>query len=292
MHSSAHTPIIVDDKSVTPLSSIRTLPALKEAVAQVLDREGANFFDIAPILDTLRKDDIIALLNDVLERREITSNYELLSEDHVYLYRQPNFHMLLRFIGKNAQETLYANEFDVFVINPTNDVITVPLYQCPSRLDSPQQPQRLLRLDDAVLEPGKTYRFEAYKYILDFSCEAAPDACVLIAHSDPVGWLSWVYDRDSLEPVESICTSLQASRIQVYVRLLGAMRATQAIPCLEKLATSDYANFARWEAVESLSQIAPNHCLEVLKKLAENDADPMIRRSAADSLELSGAMHS
>lgn len=289
MHSSARKPSIIEAKPIAPLSPIRTLPALKEAVEKVLDREGASFFDLAPTLDILRKDDIVALLNDVLERREITSNYELLSEDHVYLYRQSNFHMLMRFIGTNTQDTLYANEFDVFVINPTNDVVTVPLYKCRSRPDSLQRPQKLLRLGDAMFEPGKTYRFEAYKYILDFGCEAAQDACVLIVHSDPVDWLTWVYDRDSLEPVESICTSLQASRIQVYVRLLGAMRATQAIPSLKKLATSDYANFVRWEAVESLSKIASNRCFEVLKQLAENDADPMIRKSAAESLELSDA---
>lgn len=78
--------------------------------------------------------------------------------------------------------------------------------------------------------PGKVYGFEAYKYILDFDTEAAQDAFILIAHSEPKGWLSWVYDKNSLEPIESICTSLQASRIQMYVRMLGAMNATQAVP--------------------------------------------------------------
>ncbi|MFK0380257.1 HEAT repeat domain-containing protein [Pandoraea sp. NPDC090278] len=269
--------------------SICSLPALNEAVARLLERDGAHFFDITSLMEGLSRDDVINLLNDVLTRREITSNYELLSEDHVYLHRQRNFHLLVRFIGKSEQDTLYANEFDIFVINPTAEAIAVPVYECPSRPDGLGSPDPLRKLDDIVLQPGRAYRFEAYRHILDFGCDAVQGAFVLIAHSDPMGWLSWIYDRQTLQPIESICTSLQASRIQLYVRLLGEMNANQAVPSLTKLATSDYANFVRWEAVESLSRISPSDCLKVLRQLATGDPDSEIQRAAAQSLKISDA---
>ncbi|KMZ12795.1 hypothetical protein BHUM_00004 [Candidatus Burkholderia humilis] len=281
----------VMDDEVTKCSpssiSICSLPTLKNAVAQVMDRKDADFFDLTPLMNDLCRENIIELLNDVLERREITSSYELLSEDHIYLHRQKNFHLLMRFIGKSTRNTLYANEFDIFVLNPTTDFITVPLYECPSNPDNMDQPNKLHRLNDIRIEPNKAYFFEAYKYILDFERDAQKDAFVLIAHSEPKGWLTWFYDRKSLAPIESICTSLQASRIQLYVRLLGAMKSEQSVPILEKLATSNYANFVRWEAVESLSRISPSRCLTVLRQLADNDADHVIQKIAKQSMCLS-----
>lgn len=279
------------DDEVTKCSSsftpVCSLPTLKNAITHVMDRKDADFFDLTPLMNDLRRENIIELLNDVLERREITSKYELLSEDHIYLHRQKNFHLLMRFIGKSARNTLYANEFDVFVLNPTTDVIAVPLYECQSNPDNMDQPKKLRRLDDIKLEPNKAYCFEAYKYILDFECDAQKDAFVLIAHSEPKGWLTWLYDRESLAPIDNICTSLQASRIQLYVRLLGAMKSEQSVPTLEKLATSNYAHFVRWEAVESLSRINPSRCLTVLRQLASNDADHVIQKIAGQSIRLS-----
>lgn len=282
--------VLNDNNQIASTPRLDNLPALKGAVSSVLNHSGASFFDLAPLMDSLLRDDIINLLNDILEKREITSSYELLSEDHIYLHRQPNFHLLMRFIGRNSQDTLYANEFDIFVINPTTEDITLPLYEC-HQSNTLECPEKLSRLDDIILKPGKSYRFEAYKYIIDFSCEAKDNSFVLIAHSDLKGWLTWVYDRNSLEPIESICTSLQASRIQLYVRLLGSMNATQSLPVLEKIALSDYASFVRWEAIESISQIDPQRCFAVLKKLAEYDPDPMLRQAAENSLQLSNVSH-
>ncbi len=285
-----HTEVIA--ASPNSEESIRSLSVLKEKASEILEKENAQFFDILPILESLKKDDIIEILNDLLERKDITSNYQLLSEDHVYLSRQHNFHLLMRLIGRSPSTTLYANEFDILVINPMNTPVSIPLYQCQVCEDLSQRPSALIRLEDTILMPGKVYGFEAYKYILDFDTEAAQDAFILIAHSEPKGWLSWVYDKNSLEPIESICTSLQASRIQMYVRMLGAMNATQAVPVLEKLAKSTYANFVRWEAVESLSLIDPQSTLELLDYLVKNDSDAQIIEAAEQSLAINKAEES
>ncbi|OTA21991.1 hypothetical protein Xbed_00240 [Xenorhabdus beddingii] len=100
---------------------------------------------------------------------------------------------------------------------------------------------------------------------------------------------TWGYNRETLEPIQSICANLQASRVLLYVRLLGEMKASQSIQCIENLAISDYANFVRWEAVQSLSKISPSNCLKILKILAENDQDPMIKQAAIQSLEMTMA---
>ncbi|MDL4454761.1 HEAT repeat domain-containing protein [Klebsiella michiganensis] len=272
--------------SPVPTENIRSLSELKKNVANVLGVEKSRFFDIIPIMESLTRDDVIEILNDVLEKKDIASDYELLSEDHVYLDRQHNFNLLMRLVGNKPSVTLSANEFDIIIINPMSSPVSIPIYQSPLADGIYQQPSALIKLEDIILIPGKVYSFEAYKYILDFDAMAAQDAFVLIAHSEPKGWLSWVYDRNSLEPVESICTSLQASRIQMYVRLLGAMKATQAVPALEKLAKSTYANFVRWEAIESLSLIDPQHTLKLLEYLAENDTDVKISEAAAQSLAM------
>ncbi len=278
-----------DNNELLKSSASYDLHTLKETITEIFNHQEATFFDIVPVLSAMRRQDMISLLNSILLNREIISNYDLLSEDHVYLYRQYNFHLLMRFIGPGSQKFFYANEFDAVIINPTTNTITLPLYKCVSLSDSHQQPEPLIRVDDLVLEPEAVYRLEAYKYFPDFSAETSQKNFVLIAHSEPAGWLSWIYDRQSLAPIESICTNLQASRIQLYVRLLGAMKATEATECLQKLATSDYANFVRWEAVESLASISPSSCLEILKQLADCDSDSTMRQIAVESLQLSEA---
>lgn len=96
-----HTEVIA--ASPNSEESIRSLSVLKEKASEILEKENAQFFDILPILESLKKDDIIEILNDLLERKDITSNYQLLSEDHVYLSRQHNFHLLMRLIGRSRQ---------------------------------------------------------------------------------------------------------------------------------------------------------------------------------------------
>lgn len=119
-----HTEVIA--ASPNSEESIRSLSVLKEKASEILEKENAQFFDILPILESLKKDDIIEILNDLLERKDITSNYQLLSEDHVYLSRQHNFHLLMRLIGRSPSTTLYANEFDILVINPMNTPVSIP----------------------------------------------------------------------------------------------------------------------------------------------------------------------
>ncbi|WP_086111110.1 hypothetical protein [Xenorhabdus beddingii] len=64
-----------------------------------------------------------------MEKRELILNYEGISEDHIYLHRQNNFNLLIRLIGGGEKNTIYTNEFDIFVINPTNTEIVVTCYQ-------------------------------------------------------------------------------------------------------------------------------------------------------------------
>ncbi|MDC9596772.1 HEAT repeat domain-containing protein [Xenorhabdus anantnagensis] len=271
------------------LPSIKTLADLQKAIDEVMHGDNPDFLNIASILSSLKKEDIVEILNDILEKREITSNYEGVSEDHIYLHRQNNFNLLIRLIGDGEQNTLYTNEFDIFVINPTNTEIVVPCYEFCSEQNIFQKPKPIKRVNDCHFKPNKVYYFEAYKYILDFDFESSPNNFVLIIHSDPKGWITWIYNRETLEPIQSICTNLQASRILLYVRLLGEMKASQAIQCIENLTTSNYANFVRWEAVQSLSKIAPSNCLEILKILAENDQDPILKQAAIHSLEMTMA---
>jgi len=272
--------------STVPGGKITSLTLLQKKVRDILRLEDAHFFDIFPVMQELSRDNIIEIMNNVLENKDIVNEYALLSDDHVYLNRQHNFHLLMRLVGNKSTSTLSANEFDTFVINPMSVPLSIPLYYSPIDNEKFKTPATLRKQENIQLRPGKIYCFEAYKYILDFDVAAPQNAFVLIAHSEPRDWLSWVYDRTTLEPIESICTNLQASRIQMYIRLLGAMKATAAIPTLNLLAKSRYANFIRWEAVESLAKIAPEHTLSLLTYLVRNDPDDRIIQAAEQSLEI------
>ncbi|MBI6549367.1 HEAT repeat domain-containing protein [Xenorhabdus lircayensis] len=275
-----------NSQSTSMLPLIKGFVELQEAVDKVMSGNNPDFLNIAPILSSLKQEDIIEILNDILEKREITSNYKGVSEDHMYLHRQTNFNLLIRLIGNGRCNTLCTNESDIFVINPTNTEIIIPCYQFDLQQNIFQKPKPIKRVNDYIFKPNEVYYFEYYKYILDFDFESSPNNFVLIIHSETKEWITWVYDKKTLEPIESICIDLQVSRLQLYVRLLGEMKASQAIQCIENLAISDYANFVRWEAVQSLSKIAPSNCLKILKILAENDQDPMLRQAAIHSLEM------
>ncbi|TNH42456.1 HEAT repeat domain-containing protein [Photorhabdus luminescens] len=268
---------------------ITKLDQLEKIITKKMADNGGDFWSVGEVLGKLSRDNIIDILNDLLEKKEITDKYELLSEDSIYIHRQKNFNLLVRFIGKTNNEKLYVNEFDTFIINPSREAIQIPYYKCKINHNDPFiQPEALTSLGVFTFEPNQLYSFKAYEDILDFGYENRNGSFLLIAHSGAKGWISWIYDRMSLQPVETICTNLSASRIQLYVRLLGAMKYHGASAVLEKLATSDYANFVRWEAVESLAQIDSAACLELLHQIACEDTDTMMRETAKNSLRLSG----
>ncbi|NHB89649.1 HEAT repeat domain-containing protein [Photorhabdus tasmaniensis] len=268
---------------------ILKLDQLEKIISKTMESNGGDFWSIGEVLNRLSRDNIIEILNDLLEKKEITDKYELLSEDSIYIHRQKNFNLLIRFIGKTNNEKLYVNEFDTFIINPSQEAIGIPYYKCKINHDDPfMQPEALTSLGVFTFEPNKLYRFNAYENILDFGCDNHDSSFLLIAHSGAKGWISWIYDRMSLQPIETICTNLSASRIQLYVRLLGAMKYHGARAALAKLATSDYANFVRWEAIESLAQIDSAACLELLHQIAREDTDTMMRETAKNSLQLNG----
>lgn len=273
------------------MQSSMTVNSLLATLDDIRESNGYSFEQLHALLSRITQDDVVSMLNDLMERKVILNEFEVFSEDHVYIARRRDFHLLLRFVHPSNPNRLYCNEYDAFVLNPGHHTISFAQYKV--QLDREQmfeEPPPLQRIDDFVLSPGECRLIRAFDTILDFSNPTgagAAHAFVLIAHSEPRDILTWVFDRASGAPVEAICTDLTASRAQLYVRLLGAMKAQRAVPTLRHIATSGYTHFVRWEAIESLAQINGEACIETLKYLAENDLDHRIRHTARLSLDQS-----
>jgi hypothetical protein len=263
---------------------INTLDAM---VNSIVNTPNYHFSMLADLAKSLGANEAIDLLNDIVENKEIAGTYEVLSEDHIYVYRHPEFNLLLRFMGGDEPSSLYCNEFDAFIINPGEHKVEIPSYTC--RLDREnvyKGPKGLVEGDRVTIPSGGIYFLQAYSAILDFSRATPADNFLLVAHSEKRGWITWIYDRRSLAPIAPICTDLTASRMQLYVRFLGELKALEAVQSLETLAKSAFAGFVRWEAVDALRKIAPERCMSLLKHLATHDIDPDIKQAASKSISI------
>lgn len=249
---------------------------------------GSNFSMYAEIANSIAHGGAIELLNNVVESKEILGGLDLLSEDHVYMYREGEFNLLLRFLGGSKSESLYCNEYDAFIINSSDEMLRIPCYSSNlDRFNLYARPAPLLSCEPIIINPKSVFFLEAYTYILDFSQSKPHNSFVFVIHSDRRDWVTWLYDRSTLLPSQPICTDLTASRMQLYIRFLGEAKAIEATKKLEALACSDYAGFVRWEAVEAIAKLAPDRLESVLIYLSDNDKDFRVRDAALKSLKTS-----
>ena len=125
--------------------------------------------------------------------------------------------------------------------------------------------------------------FHAYRDIVDLD-EAEQKAPCLVIHSLPRGSVTWVYDRESLEPLSLTDNDLQKSRIQLAVRVMGDTGTEEYVDTLEALAVSDFDHFVRWEAAESVYKLSEQRGVDLLKQHLVNDPNASLAKSARETL--------
>ncbi|MBI7310060.1 HEAT repeat domain-containing protein [Pseudomonas aeruginosa] len=224
------------------------------------------------------------LLLGMIESKELLGNLDVLSEDHVYMYREKNFNFLLRFLGGDADDDIYGNEYDFFVINPLDEEVVIPRFTTMAgSIDGEclSPPQGLTVAAEIRIKPREIVYIKAFSDILDFSEATPKDGFALLIHSERKGWTTWTYSREDFSPRNIICTDLTASRMQLYIKFLGELRLKSTIDSLRKVVLSDYASFVRWEAVEALEKIGDPNLVELIESLSMNEKDPVIRTLAA-----------
>ncbi|MEM9684851.1 MAG: hypothetical protein AAF942_16385 [Pseudomonadota bacterium] len=206
-------------------------------------------------------------------------------EDHIYLYRERDINLLLRFAGTGGSTGEYsANEFDAYLLNLSHRPIHIPTFACSvdaQALD--RRPVALRPAETLILQPHGLHFEPAFGAVLDLLA-ATPAAPILVVHSERRAWTTWTFNAETLEAEQRVSTDLHASRIQLAMMLLEEMGAGGFDDALEGLATSRFAGFVRWDAVKLLHSHDRSPGLDVLAKLAEDDEDPGIRQAAQKTL--------
>lgn len=262
-----------------------TFTRLGLLLKKTMDKPNASFFDVREVLVNLTQNDIVALLNDLLNGINENKKLSSIEEEHVYLYRQPGVHLLLRFAGTaSPAPTLLASEVDAIIMNLTNTPLVIPAYHCSiDKKDLAQRPSKLQRTDPLVLPPFQPYCLGAFSSILDFY-NASQHAPLLIIHSEKQAWSTWAFDRTTLEALHRVSTDLRASRIQLTLLLFKALHVKGIDHLIKSLILSDYAGNVRWAATQYYYELNPKEAKTLVQQLATQDHDPAVQRAAQKTL--------
>src|SRR3989338_4701808 len=198
---------------------ISSFKELGREIEKLTDSKAFQFSRIIEVLSKLTPRDITALLNSMLCELKDLGRLPTIEEDHIYLYRQKEFSLLLRFAGSGTVlPQLCAHEFDAFILNLSNFPIEIPVYKTLINInDLAQRPLALEPQKKLLLPPYGLHSELAFCSILDFH-SASKNVPLLIIHSERRAWSTWVFDRKTLQPDRRVATDLRASRIQLALK--------------------------------------------------------------------------
>ena len=265
---------------------MQTLQKLGEKIKTLSEQKDFKFNLIGQVLTELQPQDIGHLLNEMLTQLKNKGKLPTFSEDHIYLYREKEFNMFIRFAATgNLSPQLAANEFDAFILNLSPKIVKIPAYQSQLDInDLDKQPVALEPIAPVEIANYGLHYIAAFETILDIPA-ASNTVPLLIVHSEKRAWSTWSFDRVTLHPLGRFCTDLRASRLQLALAFLQKLeRSPEIVRELITLAPSDYAEFVRWEAIKYLYQLDPNKGLEVLQKVAFSDSNKNLRQAAQTTL--------
>jgi hypothetical protein len=253
-----------------------------QALVQKPDHEFRHF---EKLIRRLTPADIAALLTFATKRAAMVVDAEGLTDQFIYLHRDGEINFQIKVIGSEVPtDELCANEFDLILMNISSVEVTVPVFQ--TKIDPKDltlRPPALVRGAPLLLAPHCPTIIPAYEDILDLRSVTRPTPCLLL-HSAARGPVTWVFDRKTGHPKHLTSTNLQASRMQLAARLLGATGSKQDAATLVALASSDEAGFIRWEAAEALYRLDPARGAALIRDRLATDKDRTIRKAAAATL--------
>jgi hypothetical protein len=248
---------------------------------------GYEFTHLAGLLDSVDGPWAANLVNEILEdllAAEVDNEACYFRE--VDLCAAGDFHLTLTETGtKPPGPRLAASEFDMLVTNLADVALTVPVYRTDIDPERVERRPGALVFDEVVVAPHGTACFAAYLDIADIGL-AAQNVPVLVVHSSPRGVMTWVFERETLEPATLTTTHLQASRLQLAIRVMGELGAgAREVESLEALAASEYLHFVRWEAAQAVYMLDPSRGIRLLEDHLTADRHAGVRKAASASLE-------
>ena len=270
------------------MSSSMTIARLTSQAEQLMTRKGFVFADFNQLFCEFNRTIACQLFNSMLESvlEQSVSEGKSAYSDQVHLAESGEFNLSLVIAGEGSlnQQTVCVSEFDMIAVNLSSEPVSVPVYQ--AELDTSQlfnRPEPLKPPISYRLEPFKPKLFHAYRDVVDLENADLNVPC-LIVHSLPRGSVTWVYERESLKPLNLTDNNLQRSRIQLAVRVIGDMGTEAYSDTLEALAKSDFDHFVRWEAAESVFRLNEQRGIKLLQQYLVNDANLSLAKSARQTL--------
>ncbi|HEX8744443.1 MAG TPA: HEAT repeat domain-containing protein [Thermoleophilaceae bacterium] len=262
------------------------LEALLGDAARIMTKPGYEFAELAAVMRPCDPDWATGLLNALLADLLATSGDD---EDRFFrevdLCGAGDFNLtLVEAGGQGRRPQLAASEFDMLVTNLAGTPLRVPVYRTDiDPLDVERRPGPLVE-EQVVVGPYETACFRAYDQIADIGSSPTPGPA-LVVHSMPRGVLTWVFDRETLEPLNLTTTHLQVSRLQLALRVMSELGLPEDADRLAALARSEHLHFIRWEAAKAVYAVDPERGARLLDAELSDDPHPSIRRAARASLD-------
>jgi len=132
------------------------------------------------------------------------------------------------------------------------------------------------------LAPCRVQRIEAGKMAFRIS-DVGAGVMLLLLKSPARMDFSWSYDRATLKSIAGVVPYLPAYRLFFATKLLGQIPRRRSLDNLEALSQHD-AHFVRWTAIQSMFNVDFDAGLARLRRAAENDCHPNIRKAAIAAL--------
>ncbi|WP_062267953.1 HEAT repeat domain-containing protein [Endozoicomonas arenosclerae] len=258
---------------------------------QIMAQDGYQFSQLAGLSEMIDSSTVPQLLQCVAEDiSEETSAEKKPFLDQNYLYSKGDFNLSLVFCNGLGEPSdsheVCANEFDLLLVNLGNQSIDIPVLQTKVDINHIyEMPVPAKNSPTVILGPYHAHIFKAYNSVplLD---GIKQQACLLTAHSEARGPLTWTYNRETFQPTRLIATQVADSRSQLAASLIGELSgSSKSIECLEGVAKSDrYAPFVRWEAFSSLCKLDEERGRSLLEAALVHDGDQYIRQLADKTL--------
>lgn len=267
-----------------------TITTISQQAKHLLANSKIHFSDFSRIFENFGEQQACELFNSILEEILVQrmKDKKPAYSDQIHLIAMGDFNMTLNVIGQQeaSDSTVCASEFDMMVVSMLPETVEVPCYQTNIDPESIYDcPDQLKSMPLRQLKPYTPTLFQAYHDIpvLDEANKAAP---CLIIYSQPQASVTWVFDRESLEPLTLTDNNLQRSRILLAVRVIGELGDPRHIDTLDDLSRSDYDYFVRWEAAESVYKLDERCGLELLQNHLVNDSSSAIAKAAQQTLSM------
>lgn len=250
--------------------------------ARLAGGDAARFADCAaPLAAFAASDGLRTHLNAELARLRRDFHYcGSWLHDEVLLHR--GRFLLSAVIRRGPRRYLHALARRM-MLAPVGRAVRYRRYLLPPGFDhAVYDPSRRLIADgEHELAAGQVLSIDPAREVVDLQPQTP--TVLLVLQSSPVYTLEWLFERDSLAPVQANDGDIGFTQLRVAADLLGRFAQQSSLPVLESLLEHPHHG-VRWSALRAIGRIDRDATLAALRRLVR-DPHPHVARAAQRTLE-------